>query len=103
MRGDSAPQNVISHRLCKQFCQYAILIIDYNTTIERYKIPLLELAAQTDHPTFDFRQVPPKEAWTMLPPKSPSGLRLIVFPQTRYSFIEDEVRRSVGLEMITLI
>jgi len=82
--------------LYKQYCQYGIRIQDFGDKIKQYSIPLIEIAVTPNqnptrpvNPTL-FQTSTPALVSRMLPERT-SEIRVIIFPQTRYSFIEDEV------------
>ena len=76
--------------LYKQYCRYAIRIFDFGEKLTQYRIPLLEatVVLGRDHGSAD-------ETSTLLPDPT-STFRLIIFPQTRWSFIEDEVQEILS-------
>ena len=76
--------------LYEQYCRYAIRIHDFGKRPTQYLIPLLETAVVSGYDKISFEHARP-EAMSKLLPEPTSTLRLIIFPQTRYSFIADEV------------
>lgn len=82
--------------LYKQHSRYQILIQDFGDETKQYRIPLIELAVtpsqNPDKPVSPalFQKSTHAIASRMLPRRT-AGLRVISFPQTRYSFIEDEI------------
>ena len=72
--------------LYEQYCRYAIRIFDFGEKPIQYRIPLLEatVVLGRDHASAD--------EMSRLLPEPTSTFRLIIFPQTRCSFIEDEVQ-----------
>ena len=80
-----------------QYRRYAIHIQTFGEPDQQYCIPLLDLTIVAGDEPLLFNRRPPEDASHMIP--RPTGsCRLIVFPQTRYSFIEDQVHRSTLLQ-----
>ena len=84
--------------LYKQYRQYAIRVQDFGETTKQYHIPLID-ATVTPVPHPDSPALSESTNWDLISRMAPqplcrggsSSCRLIIFPQTRYSFIEDEV------------
>jgi hypothetical protein len=76
--------------LYKQQRRYAISIYDFGYTTKEYQVPLIEVAAVPSQDLISFEAAHPDTVSSMLPIKA-STFRVISFPQTRFSFIEDEV------------
>jgi hypothetical protein len=84
--------------LYKQYRQYAIRVQDFGETIKQYHIPLID-ATVTPAPHPDSPALSESTNCDLISQMAPqplhrggsSSCRLIIFPQTRYSFIEDEV------------
>ena len=81
--------------LYEQYCRYAIRIFDFGEKPTQYRIPLLEatVALGRDHG--------PADEMSKLLPEPTSTFRLIIFPQTRCSFIEDEVQEICHLQILS--
>ena len=79
------------HWLYNQYCRYAIRVNDYDEVPKQYNIPLIEAFAIPSSGTNGLETAPANAISTMMPQHN-QGLRLILFPQTRFSFIQDEVR-----------
>ena len=77
--------------LYKQYCRYAIRVYDFGNRPTQYLIPLLETAVVPENKQVAFEHARPEEMSKLLPEPT-STFRLIIFPQTRYSFIADEVK-----------
>ncbi|OCL02047.1 hypothetical protein AOQ84DRAFT_383087 [Glonium stellatum] len=79
--------------LYRQYRQYAIRIQDLGDQTVQYNIPLIDIAVK---PTQNMKQpnlfdnCSPDSVANLLP-RPTTTFRLILFPQTRYSFIEDEI------------
>ena len=82
-QSSSPPPNI--RWLYEQYCRYAIRIFDFGEKPTQYRIPLLEATVVLGR---DHR---PADELSKLLPEPTSTFRLIIFPQTRCSFIEDEV------------
>ena len=89
--------------LYKQYQQYAIRIQEFGQTITKYHIPLIDLSATPSphHDRFAMPESIDPDQMSRLVPHAVSSrpsvnCRLILFPQTRYSFLADEVRDSVS-------
>ena len=81
----SPPPNI--RWLYEQYCRYAIRIFDFGEKPAQYRIPLLEatvVLGRDRGPTYELSKFLPEPT---------STFRLIIFPQTRCSFIEDEVQK----------
>ena len=80
----SPPPNILW--LYKQYCRYAIRIFDFGERPIEYRIPLVEATIMLgcDHG--------PADEISKLLPEPTSTFRLTIFPQTRCSFLEDEVQ-----------
>lgn len=79
--------------LYKQYRQYGIRIQDFGDKIKQYRVPLIEIAvAPNPNPAKPvlFQKSTSALVSRMLPERT-SAFRVVIFPQTRYSFIEDEV------------
>jgi hypothetical protein len=84
--------------LYKQYRQYAIRVQDFGETIRQYHIPLID-ATVTPAPYPSSPALSESANSDLISRMVPQPLcrggsstcRLIIFPQTRYSFIEDEV------------
>ena len=83
-------QTDIAHWLHNQFLRYAIHIHDFGERNYQYCIPLLDLTVVAGDGPLLFDRRAPKDAYNILP-RQGNNCRLIIFPQTRYSFVEDEV------------
>lgn len=81
----SPPTNI--HWLYKQYCRYAIRIFDFGERPIEYRIPLLEATVMLG------RDHGPADEMSKLLPEPTSTFRLIIFPQTRCSFLKDEVQQ----------
>ena len=79
--------------LYEQYCRYAIQVHDFGEKPTRYHIPLLEATVALGSDCISLEHGPPDEMSKLLPEPT-STFRLIIFPQTRYSFIEDEVEKT---------
>ena len=77
--------------LYKEYCRYAIRVHDFGNRPTQYLIPLLETAVVPGNNQVAFEHARPEEISKLLPEPT-STFRLIIFPQTRYSFIADEVK-----------
>ena len=80
----SPPPNI--RWLYEQYCRYAIRIFDFGEKPTQYRIPLLEATVVLG------RDRGPAYEMSKFLPEPTSTFRLIIFPQTRCSFIEDEVQ-----------
>ncbi|KAL9619189.1 MAG: hypothetical protein Q9160_006198 [Pyrenula sp. 1 TL-2023] len=76
--------------LYEHYCKYAVGIYDFGNQCKEYKIPVIELAAVPSSDSLCFDAADPHAVSTKLPTET-TTCRLITFPQTRFSFIEDEV------------
>jgi hypothetical protein len=79
--------------LYKQYCQYGIRIQDFGDKFKQYRVPLIEIAVVPNQNLANpalFQKSTHAIVSQMLPERT-SAVRVIIFPQTRYSFIEDEV------------
>jgi hypothetical protein len=75
---------------------YALHIDDFSSTSSKhYCIPLVDLAAKPLVSKTAFEDAPAEEIASRLPKRDNKGLRHVQFPQTRYSFLSDEVRLAV--------
>jgi hypothetical protein len=78
--------------LYKQYRQYAIRIQDLGDQVKQYNIPLIDttvgLGQNLHNSAFEHSN---PDILSRLLPQPTSSFRLVLFPQTRYSFIEDEV------------
>lgn len=81
--------------LYKQYCRYAIGVHDFGNKPTEYLIPLLETAVVPGYDQVAFEHARPEEMSKLLPEPTLT-FRLIIFPQTRYSFIADEVERTMS-------
>ena len=79
----SPPPNI--QWLYKQYCRYAIRIFDFGEMPVEYRVPLLEATVMLG------RDHGPADEMSKLLPEPTSTFRLIIFPQTRCSFLKDEV------------
>lgn len=84
----SPPPNI--QWLYEQYCRYAIRIFDFGEKPVQYRIPLLEATVVLG------RNHGPADEISKLLPEPTSTFRLIIFPQTRCSFIEDEVQEILS-------
>lgn len=77
--------------LYSQYRSYGIHIYDLAVGNKKYFIPLIEAnAIPLEDGSNQFGIPDPDDVARLLPPHA-SSLRLIIFPQTRFSFIEDDV------------
>ncbi|KUJ16671.1 uncharacterized protein LY89DRAFT_684771 [Mollisia scopiformis] len=88
--------------LYSQYRQYGIRIQDFGETIQKYHIPFIDVTGNPDVPYdshLKFRNTSRYLMSRMAPRPFSQGVsstcRLIIFPQTRYSFIEDEMFHSL--------
>jgi hypothetical protein len=81
------------HWLYEQYRNYAICIHDFGNPIKAYQVPLIEAAAVPSQDSISFEGAHPDTMSSRLPMET-STFRVITFPQTRFSFIEDEVMQS---------
>ena len=88
----------VAQWLHNQYRRYAIHVYDLGQPDLQYHISMLDLTVASGDEPLLFTQRAPEEASKMLPQPS-RNCRLIVFPQTRYSFLEDEVHRSTPLQI----
>lgn len=79
-----------SHWLYEQYRRYAICVQDFGATVKEYRIPLIEATVVLSQDATLFDNAHPDMVSQILPTPT-STFRLIQFPQTRYSFIEDQV------------
>ena len=86
----------VTQWLHHQYRQFGIHIVDLGEVNHRYYIPLLDLTVVAGDDPFLFSQRPLHDASRMLPCLG-NNCRFVVFPQTRYSFIEDKVPCSSPL------
>lgn len=89
LRDGAAPETW----LYKQYRQYGIRIQDFGDKIKQYRVPLIEIAvAPNQNPANPalFQKSTYALVSRMLPERT-SAFRVVIFPQTRYSFIEDEI------------
>ena len=77
-----------------QYQQYALQIHDFGEQRYQYCVPLLDLTVAAGDEPLSFGRRASKDVSDILPQRR-SSCRLIVFPQTRFSFLEDEVHQSV--------
>jgi hypothetical protein len=81
--------------LYDECCRYALLIEDFGQERTQYRAPLIQLAAKCSDDTVSFQTCSQNEVSSRLPQNIGQALhgkfRIIRFPQTRYSFIENEV------------
>jgi hypothetical protein len=79
--------------LYKQYRQYAIRIQDFDDQIKQYNIPLIDTTVTLGQSLNNsaFAESNPGILSQLLPQRT-SSFRLVLFPQTRYSFIEDKVK-----------
>jgi hypothetical protein len=84
------------HWLHEQYCNYAICIHDFGNPVKEYQVPLIEAAAVPSRDSISFEGAHPDTVSARLPMKT-STFRVITFPQARFSFIEDEVMKSLRL------
>ena len=84
------PKTSTDHWVYGQYCRYQIYIQDFGTPRIHYRVPLLEASVTLREDPFLFSDARPDVVARMLPQSTPA-LRLVMFPQTRYSFIEDKV------------
>ena len=74
----------------EHYCRYAIRIHDFGKRPIQYLIPLLQTAVVSGDDKVSFEHAGAEEMSKLLPEPT-STFRLIIFPQTRSSFIADEV------------
>ena len=86
----------VTQWLHDQYRRYGIHIVDLGEINRRYYIPLLDLTVVAGDDQLLFSQRPLHDASRMLPCVK-DNCRFILFPQTRYSFIEDNVPCSPPL------
>ena len=84
------PPTPIIQWLYEQYCRYAIRIFDFGEKPTQYRIPLLEATVVLG------RDYGPADEISKLLPEPTSTFRLIIFPQTRCSFIEDQVQEILS-------
>ena len=80
----------VTQWLHHRYQRYAVYIHDFGEDNHQHCIPLLDLTVIAGDEPLLFTPRAPKDAATMFPQRK-SSCRLIIFPQTRYSFIEDQV------------
>jgi hypothetical protein len=76
--------------LHKQYCQFSIHIYDLGKITIRYRIPLIEISVDPVEGSDTLEPIS-SEVVSRIIPAQKDSLRIIIFPQTRYSFIEDKV------------
>ena len=86
----------VTQWLHSQYRRYGIHIVDLGEINRRYYIPLLDLTAVAGDEPLLFSQRPLHDTSSIVP-CSGNHCRFVLFPQTRYSFIEDKVPRSAPL------
>ena len=77
-----------------QYRHYAIWIKEFEEGHKEYSIPLLDLTVLVGTDNLLFEQRNREDVSKLLPPAL-SSHRFVLFPQTRYAFIEDEVEPSI--------
>ncbi|MCJ1397255.1 hypothetical protein MMC11_000447 [Xylographa trunciseda] len=80
--------------LHEQYRRYAIRIHDYGSQLMQYHIPLIDATVAVGKHPILFEAAAPNTVSMMLPLTS-GRFRLAMFPQTRYSFIEDEIFQAI--------
>jgi hypothetical protein len=82
---------------------YALHIDDFSGPSKKiYCIPLIDLAATALVSKSAFEDASAEEIASRLPKSDNKGLRHVQFPQTRYSFLSDEVRLAACSSKIML-
>jgi hypothetical protein len=83
--------------LYEKYSHYSIRILDFGENGGKYIVPLMTLAVAHNkglRPGILFEDCDPKALERSLP-LNPRRGRLVVFPQTRYSFLEDDVSITI--------
>ena len=78
-----------------QYQRYALWIDEFEPGKKQYEIPLLDLTVSASADSLLFKQRHKENVAQLLPP-APKSSRFVLFPQTRCSFISNEVRSSVN-------
>ena len=80
----------VTHWLHNQYRRYGIHVVELGESSHRYFIPLLDFTVVAGDEPLLFSRRPLYDASRMLPCLG-NNCCFVVFPQTRYSFIEDKV------------
>ena len=78
-----------SQWLFQEYRRYAIWVLDLSQSLKEYRIPLIELTVDSKSDSLEFAARACEDAARILPRSGRS--RFVLFPQTRFSFVEDEV------------
>ena len=92
----------VTQWLHHHYQRYAVYIHDLGKDSHQHCIPLLDLTITAGDEPLLFTPRAPKDAANMFPQRN-NSCRLIIFPQTRFSFIEDQVHRSSLYPKIHLV
>lgn len=83
--------------LYELYKRYAICIYDFGNPVKEYRVPIIDAVAAPRKDSILFEHADSDLVSTWLPLQT-STFRVLVFPQTRYSFIDDEVVISFMLQ-----
>lgn len=83
--------------LYELYRRYAICIYDFGNPVEEYRVPIIDAVAAPCKHSILFECADSDLVSNWLPLRT-STFRVLVFPQTRYSFIDDEVVLSFMLQ-----
>lgn len=83
--------------LYELYRRYAICIYDFGNPVEEYRVPIIDAVAAPRKNSILFEYADSDLVSNWLPLRT-STFRVLVFPQTRYSFIDDEVVLSFMLQ-----
>ena len=82
--------NLDPRELCRLYRRYAVRIHDYGNPTIHFNIPLLDITVAARDDNVLFERIQPDAASLLLPTPTRTT-RVILFPQTRYAFLEDDV------------
>lgn len=89
----SSERPTASHWLYEEYRRYAIRVEDHESSPREYLIPLIDATVNLSHDPVLFKNARP-DAVSQILPLPTSKFRVITFPQTRYSFLQDQVIKS---------